>query len=570
MHFILRYIKPLAGRVASSMAIKFGGTLIDLLLPSILAHIIDDITPIGDIGKVVLWGGIMLLCAIGAWAMNILANRTAAGVARDATRAIRHDLFDHIVHMRSSDIDRITIPSLISRMTTDTFYIYRLIGMTQRMGVRAPIMVIGGIIITLSLDPVLSLILIAVLPFMTALVFFISRKGVPLYAALQEKVDELVRVVRENASGVRIIKALGKSEHEKERFNRVSAAVAQQETRASMVMAVNSPTMQFLLNAGLVLVILAGARRVNSGLTQPGTIMAFMSYFTIILQSMLAITRFLTIASKSLASANRIVEVMDTALESAPLPAEKAADNAPHIEFENVTFSYNHTTPSVHSVSFKLEKGQTLGILGPTGAGKSTLIRLLLRFYDTDEGAIRINGHDVRTLDIPTLRESIGAVFQNDAIFRGTIGDNIRLGRNISMDDVTDAIRRAQAESFIAEKGGVEAEVLSRGSNFSGGQQQRLLLSRALAGTPDILLLDDATSALDFKTEAAFRQALREQSQSTTTVIIAQRISAVMHCDQILVMEDGEVLGLGTHEELLRNCPLYQEIASLQIGGEGE
>ena len=224
----------------------------------------------------------------------------------------------------------------------------------------------------------------------------------------------------------------------------------------------------------------------------------------------------------------------------------------------------------MHDVSFSLKKGQTLGILGPTGAGKSTLIRLLLRFYDADSGSIRIDGQDVRSMELSSLRGRIGAVFQNDALFRGEIGENIRLGREITLDEVNDAIRRAQAESFIEEKGGLNSEVQSHGSNFSGGQQQRLLLSRALAGTPDILLLDDATSALDFKTESAFRQALREQSKATTTIIIAQRISAVMHCDQILVMEDGEMLGLGTHEELMQSCPLYQEIAALQIGGEAQ
>lgn len=561
-------MKPLVKRFTFGMSIKFLGTLIDLLIPWILAHIIDVITPQGRVSLMALWGGMMILCSALAWCMNILANRTAAGVARDATRAIRHDLFDHIVHMKSSEIDRITIPSLISRMTTDTFYVYRVIGMTQRMGVRAPIMLVGGICITLTLDPVLSLILIAMLPFMATLVFFISRKGVPLYENLQRRVDELVRVVRENASGVRIIKALGKTEHEKQRFDEISTGVAQQETHASMIMAINNPVTQFMLNLGLVLVIIVGAQRVNSGLTQPGKIVAFLSYFTTILQSLLAITRFLTMYSKSLASANRIEEVMNTELEGASLPAGKSAPDAPHIEFDNVTFSYNHVSPNVRNVSFSLKRGQTLGILGPTGAGKSTLIRLLLRFYDADEGAIRIDGCDVRAMTLGELRRRVGVVFQNDTLFYGTIGDNVRLGRLISQEEVDDAIRRAQAETFVAEKGGTGSEVLSRGSNFSGGQQQRLLLSRALAGTPDILLLDDATSALDFKTEAAFRQALKEQSDKTTTIIIAQRISAVMHCDQILVMEDGDVVGLGTHEELMKNCDLYQEIAALQIGGE--
>lgn len=568
MHLILRYLKPYWGRVSVGMSIKLLGTVMDLLIPYILAHIIDTVTPMGEVNRVLLWGGLMILCSALALLFNVLANRTAAGVSRDCTRTLRHDLFGHIVHMNSRDIDKITIPSLISRMTTDTFYIYRTLGMTQRMGVRAPIMLIGGICITLTLDPVLSLILVAMLPFMAGIVVFISRKGVPLYENLQQRVDNLVRVVRENASGIRIIKALSKSEDEKKRFHEISRGVAQQETHASAIMAINNPTMQFLLNAGLVLVVLFGARRVNSGLTQPGKIVAFLSYFTIILNAMLSITRFLTMFSKALASANRVDEVLSTPVESEMALDGSTVSGAPHIEFKNVTFSYNGVQPSVENISFALQRGETLGILGPTGAGKSTLIRLLLRFYDVDTGSILVNGCDVRALPLKELRGSVGAVFQNDALFRGTIEENIRLGREISLDEVTDALSRAQAATFVDEKGGMESEVHSHGSNFSGGQQQRLLLSRALAGTPDILLLDDATSALDFKTEAAFRKALREKSEDITTIIVAQRISAVMHCDHILVMDDGACVGLGTHEELMKNCDLYREIASLQIGGE--
>jgi len=568
LKLILRYIKPYLRRVALGMSIKLLGTVMDLLIPYILAHIIDTVTPRGDRSGVLLWGGLMIFCSAAALILNVLANRSASGVSRDCTRTLRHDLFGHIVQMTSREIDRITIPSLISRMTTDTFYIYRTLGMTQRLGVRAPIMLLGGIFITLTLDPVLSLILVAMLPFMAGVVVFISRKGVPLYENLQHRVDTLVRTVRENASGVRIIKALGKGEDEKKRFHDINKGVAQQETKASAIMAINNPTMQFLLNLGLVLVVLFGAKRVNSGLTQPGKIVAFLSYFTIILNAMLSITRFLTMFSKALASANRIDEVLSSPIEEDGDSKLFPHPHAPHIEFKNVTFSYGGVQPSVENISFTLDRGQTLGILGPTGAGKSTLIRLLLRFYDVDEGAVLLNGHDVRSLPLQQLRSGVGAVFQSDTLFRGTVEENIRLGREISMEEITDALSRAQAEAFVTEKGGAQSEVHTHGSNFSGGQQQRLLLARALAGTPDILLLDDATSALDFKTEAAFRKALREKSENITTVIIAQRISAVMHCDRILVMDEGQCVGLGTHEELMKSCDLYREIAALQIGGE--
>lgn len=569
VHFILQYVKPYWGRVTGGMICKFFGTIMDLFLPWLLAYVLDEVVPLKDAGKIFLYGGAMLLCSAFAWLGNAFANRVAASVARDATRTVRHDLFGKITRLTSREIDRFTIPSLISRMTTDTFYIYRAIGMVQRMGIRAPILLIGGIIVTMSLDTALSGLLASMLPFMCIIVWLISRKGVPLYSTLQKNVDTLTRIVRENLTGIRIIKALSKTEDEKKRFAQVNEQVAASETKAASVMAVNSPTMQFLLNMGLVLVIVVGAGRVNAGLTGAGNIIAFLSYFTIILNAMLAITRILTMLSKALASARRIDEVLNGQEEDQGGAVFVPVADAPHIEFDQVSFSYNKKTPDVQHISFSLKQGQRLGILGPTGAGKSTLIKLLLRLYDADEGQIRIHGVDIREIPLETLRKMFGVVFQNDAIFRGDIGENVRLGREISMEAVDRALRDAQA-NFVEEKGGVGAEVVSRGQNFSGGQQQRMLLARSLAGTPEILILDDAASALDFKTEASLRAALKAGYQDTTVVTIAQRISAIMHSDVILVLEDGQPQGVGTHEELMKTCPLYREIAQLQLGGDEE
>ena len=554
--------------MAGGMSCKFLGTVTELFIPSILAIILDEIIPLQNVGLVYLYGGLMLLCALCAMVGNVAANRMAASVARDSTRTLRHDLFEHIMHLNSREIDRFTVPSLISRMTTDTFYIYRMIGMMQRIGIRAPILLLGGILITLSLDSALSLLMIAMMPFMVLIVYFISKKGVPLYAKLQEHVDDLVRIVRENMTGARIIKALCKTEDEKKRFRKVNEQVASSETHAAFIMSINSPTMQFLLNMGLVLVVYVGARRVHTGLSQPGNIVAFLSYFTIILNAMLTITRILTMYSKALASARRIEEVMNGETEHDAENPGTPDQNAPKVEFENVTFSYNGKRPDVQGVSFRLGKGQHLGILGPTGSGKSTLVKLLMRLYDIDEGAIRIDGVDIRNIPLKDLRQKFGVVFQNDALFRGTIDENVKLGRMVSAEEVEKALRDAQAAAFVAEKGGVDSEVVSRGHNFSGGQQQRMLVSRALAGTPELLILDDASSALDFRTEAALRRALREEYKNTATVMIAQRISAIMHCDVILVLDEGEMKGLGTHEELMENCELYREIAALQLGGD--
>ena len=569
MRFIWKYVRPYGKRLAVGVTVKFLGTFVELFLPGLLAYILDTVVPAGDLKKVWLFGGLMLLCSLLAWAGNGLANQNASAIARDAGRSLRHDLFEKITKLTAREIDRFTVPSLISRMTTDTYNVYRMIGMAQRIGIRAPILLLGGLIVTMTLDAALASLLLALLPFMGLIVFFISRKGVPLYARLQKDVDSLVRVVRENMTGIRIIKALSKTDDEKRRFSAANDGVARSEEKAASVMAVNSPIMQLLLNIGLVLVVLVGARRVDQGLTGAGNIIAFLSYFTIILNAMLTITRILTMYSKALASARRVEEVMAGQEEDAPKIAPMENADAPHIVFDDVTFSYNKKSPDVRHISFALKKGQRLGILGPTGSGKSTLVKLLLRLYDPDEGSIRISGVDIREMPLETLRRRFGVVFQNDAIFRGTIGENVRLGRQLSMEEIQNALRDAQA-NFVADKGGQDGEVVSRGQNLSGGQQQRLLLARALCGSPEILMLDDSSSALDFKTEAALRAALNAGYENTTVITVAQRISAIMHCDLILVMEDGKALGLGTHEELMRSCPLYQEIAKLQLGGDDD
>ncbi len=571
MQLIMRYVRPYMRTVVGGMICKFLGTIMDLLLPWLLTHVLKNIVPLNNVGAVYLWGGIMLLASVLALVGNVYANRVAASVARDATRSLRHDLFGQITHLTSREIDRFTIPSLISRMTTDTYYVYRMIGMIQRIGIRAPILLIGGILFTMLQDTVLASLLLAILPFMALIVWYISKKGVPLYTKLQENVDSLTRIVRENLSGIRIIKALSKTEDEKRRYNAVNEEVARSETKAASIMAINGPLMQLLLNAGLVLVVLVGARRVDADLAASADLISFLQYFTIILNAMLTITRILTMYSKALASSRRIDEVLEGEVEqSLPLSTDdaKAQPGAAHIVFDHVTFSYNKKVPNVEDITFTLQHGQHLGILGATGAGKSTLIKLLLRLYDVDTGVIRINGQDVRNLPLGELRRMFGVVFQNDAIFRGNVEDNVRLGREVSLDEINAALQDAQAAMFVEEKGGLQAAVASRGQNFSGGQQQRLLLARAMAGTPDILILDDAASALDFKTESNLRAALRNHYQDTTCITIAQRISAVMHCDLVIVLEEGKIHGIGTHEQLLQSCELYREIATLQIGGE--
>ncbi len=567
MKLIFQYLRPYVSRMSVGFFIKFIGTIMDLCLPRILAYVIDHVMPIGDVGQVIWWGVVMLVCSILAVITNIWANRMAAVVARDTTRRIRYDLFRKIAYLSNRQVDQFTIPSLISRMTSDTYNIHQMVGMMQRIGVRAPILLIGGVLVTLTLDPMLTLVLVSTLPFMVLVTVIITKKGVPLFLKSQEAADSMVRVVRENAAGVRVIKALSKTEDEKQHFDTVSNKVVQADRKANVTMAGISPAMNLLLNVGLALVVLVGALRVNQGTGKVGEIVAFLSYFTIILNAVMMLPRIFTIYTKSAASANRISEVIDAPAEMAVLAESPVPDEDEHVVFDHVSFSYNKKEDNLTDIHFALKRGETLGIIGPTGAGKSTIAQLLLRFYDVDQGAIRIAGRDIRELDMGVLREKFGVVFQNDILFEDSIEENIRLGRNIEKSGLESAAKFAQAAEFIADKEGYGSGLNIKGANLSGGQKQRILIARALAGNPEILILDDSSSALDYKTDASLRNDIRTHFTHTTTILIAQRVSSVMRCDHILVLDDGKMAGYGTHAELMESCELYREIERIQMGG---
>jgi ATP-binding cassette subfamily B protein len=441
-----------------------------------------------------------------------------------------------------------------------------MIGMMQRIGVRAPIILIGGIIITSTLEPVLTLVLVAVLPFLAFVVYLVSKKGIPLYTGLQTSVDRMVRVVRENITGIRVIKALSKTQYEKNRFSDINDEVVGKELKAGITMAITNPIMNLLLNTGLTLVIVVGAFRVNSGASEPGKIVAFLSYFAIMLQAVMAITRIFVIYSKANASATRIAEVLEVQDDlQVKEQAKSSEENAKHIEFHHVSFSYTQE-PCLINMDFGIEKGGSLGIIGSTGSGKTTLINLLMRFYDVTEGSILIDGYDIRSIEKQELRKKFGVVFQNDVLFSDKVSENINIGRKLPMERIQESAEHAQADSFLEELDQkLDFKLAIKGSNLSGGQKQRLLVARALAGKPEILILDDSSSALDYKTDSLLRKAIRENYQATTTIVIAQRISSVMKLDHILVIEDGQMAGYGTHEELLSSSEVYQEIYQSQL-----
>ena len=562
-----KYISPYYGFIALTVFIKFLGSVLDLLIPYLMEIMLDEKVPAGAVGEIYLYGGLMLLSAIGVLAFNILSNRMSAKSSGAITRQLRHDLFEKLQRLSAGQMDAVTVSSAESRLTSDTYNVNQFLARIQRLGIRAPILLLGGIVMMLTMDARLALILVALLPIIAIVVWLVTKYSVPLYTYQQTVLDKIVRVSQENITGIRVIKALSKTEHEKQRFNRVNRELADVGVKAGLISGATNPIASAVLRLGLTLVVLLGAYRVNDSTMEPGVIVAFLQYFTMILNAMLAVTRIFVMWSKGEASAKRVADIlaMPEDLQVQPQTEEPKAD-APHIEFENVSFSYTGIGSNLENLSFRLEKGQTLGILGPTGSGKSTILNHLLRLYDSMSGCVRLDGRDIRTIAYDELRSKFGIVFQNDFVTEGTIAHNIDFFRNLEPEALEKAAQAAQA-GFIAQKeGAMEAEVLVRGNNLSGGQKQRLLIARALAADPEILILDDASSALDYATDSALRQALRSGYRNTTTVVVAQRISSLRHADLILVLEDGRVIGQGNHRQLMDSCEEYRIIAQTQMG----
>ena len=562
-----KYIRPYWAYILLTVLIKTVGSVMDLFIPFLMEIILDDLVPAKNMQGIYLHGAMMILCAAVCLTLNIVSNRMSAISSGKITRKLRHDLFHKLQHLSARQLDELTVPSAESRLTSDTYNVNQLLNRIQRMAIRAPILLVGGAVMMLTMDAPLALVLIGLLPIIGVVVYFVTKHSVPLYTRQQTVLDKVVRTVQENITGIRIIKALSKTEHEKKRFNDVNGELTAIDTKAGLITAITNPVASLTLNLGLTLVVVVGALRVNSGKIESGVIVAFLQYFTIMLNAMLFVTRIFIMWSKGEASAKRVADVLEMPEDMAVLPLEEEVSSpASHIEFQDVSFSYTGIGKNVESLSFRLERGQTLGILGPTGCGKSTVIRLLLRLYDPDEGYIRIDGQDIRTIPYDALRQKFGTVFQNDFLVEGTIGDNIRFFRPLEDTQLRQAAQNAQAEFIAQKEGGMDAQVMVRGNNLSGGQKQRLLIARALAADPEILILDDSSSALDYQTDAALRRALRQNYRNTTTVVVAQRVSSLRHADLILVMDDGAVIGMGKHDELMQTCEEYRIIATTQMG----
>lgn len=589
MRFIFSYLKKYRGMIVAAMTIKSIAALGELMLPYVLEHMVDDVVPRQSRALIFGWGTVMIALAVFVRQTNVKANRMSTKVAKESIYEIRRDLFWKSLGLSGNQVEEFGLPSLNSRMTSDSYNVQNFIRSFQAMGVRAPILLIGGIAITLTMDVGLASVLCILAPIMVGLVVWVSWKGIPLYEKVQQCVDDIVRIMRENITGIRVVKALSKEDYEMRRFGEANEQMAGKDIRAGIVMALPGPLMTFVLNVGLTIVVVVGAVRVDGGLTRPGVILAFLTYFNMISMGVMGLNRVFMMMSKANASAARIAAVVHAEDELTPLPEAEAAvtEREDYIVFDHVGFHYGRDSAgaehfpgqavgrfdgqgrqkSLDDIDFSMKKGGTLGIIGATGCGKTTIINLLMRFYDADEGAVFIDGKDVRTYDKDALHRMFGVVFQNDVIFADSLKENIAFGRDVSPEQMDAAAADARARDFIREyEDTYEHKAVVRGANLSGGQRQRVLIARALAAAPDILILDDSSSALDYKTDAALRKAIRERHADTTTIIVAQRISSIMSLDDIIVLEEGKIIGHGTHDQLLESCPMYQEIYRVQMG----
>lgn len=570
--------------------VKFLGSFGELLLPYILEYLIDDVVPTKKMIHVILWGCGMVLLAIVVRQFNVRANRLAAKVASSSIYEIRKDLFWKSINLSGNQMDGFGLPSLTSRMTSDSYNVQNFIQSVQAMGVRAPILLFGGIVITMTMDMGLASILCIMAPILIVVVVFVSFKGIPLYEKVQESVDGIVRIMRENITGIRVVKSLSKEPYEKARFEKINEEMAANDRKAGTVMAMPGPIMTLFLNVGLTIVVIVGANRVNAGEIKPGVILAFLTYFNMILMGVMGLNRIFMMMSKADASAKRIQAVVESEEELTPIPEEEAAttDREGFIVFDHVDFSYEGETIDLgtkdgeagnlkfagmerenclYDIDFEIEKGQSLGIIGATGSGKTTIINLLMRFYDTTKGHVFVDGKDVRTYHKDDLHRMFGVVFQNDVIFADTLRENIAFGRDVTLEDIRQATEDAKAREYIENyEDSYDHRAEIHGANLSGGQKQRLLIARALVAKPDILVLDDSSSALDYRTDAALRKAINQNHQNATTIMIAQRISSIMNLDHIMVLDEGRIIGYGTHEELMGNCPMYIDIYRTQMG----
>ncbi|OPA79448.1 multidrug ABC transporter ATP-binding protein [Paenibacillus selenitireducens] len=569
---LFRFLKPFWLPITFVLVVVFLQALSDLYLPTLMSDIVDTGIVQGDTNYIMKIGGFMLLVAAGGGICAIIGSFMSAKIAVGYGQNLRARVFKHVGNFSLQEFDKVGTASLITRTTNDITQVQTVLVMMMRIMVYAPMMCIGGLIMAINKDAQLTWVLAVVIPILALAIFLVASKGIPLFKAMQVKLDKLNLVLREGLTGIRVIRSFNRVDYEKKRFGEANRDLTDTAIKVNRIMAFLMPVMMLVMNFSTIAIIWFGSNRIDTGHMEVGGLMAFIQYAMQIMFSLIMVSMMFVLIPRASASAVRINEVLDMKPDiKDPERTTRTDGRKGYIEFKDVTFSYpGAEQPALSRISFQAAPGQVTAIIGGTGSGKSTLLNMMPRFYDVESGSIEIDGVDVRELTQSELRSKIGLVPQKAVLFTGTIAENIRYGKEEATDEeVKHAAAIAQATDFISDmKDGYDSFIAQGGSNVSGGQKQRLAIARALVRRPEIYLFDDSFSALDFKTDAKLREALKGETTDSTVLIVAQRVSTVMDADQIIVLEEGKIVGKGTHQELMDTSEVYREIVSSQLSEE--
>lgn len=575
MFKLIPYLKDFKKECFLGPLFKLLEAILELIVPLVMAKIIDIGVKSYDTSYIIKMGILIIILGIVGLGSALVCQYFAAKASQGFGTKLRNELFRHINSLSHSEIDNIGTPSLITRIINDVNQLQVAVAMAIRLGVRAPFIILGSAIMAMFINLKLSLIFFLSIPLIVLTLYLVMGKSIPLYRVIQKKLDKISLITRENLEGVRVVRAFSKQEVEKDRFNIAALDHSNTAIKVGKLSALLNPLTFMIMNFSIAFIVWFGGIGVNNGNFTQGEIIAFVNYMTQILLTLIVVANLVIIFTKASASATRVNEVLDTKSsikESSSSTKVQATNNSSKIiEFKNVSFSYNNSKQySLENISLSINKGETIGIIGGTGAGKSTLVNLIPRFYESTEGEIFINGENIKNYSIKDLRNLFGIVPQKAVLFTGSLRENMKwANKNASDEEILMALDIAQCSDFVSNlKDGLDTAVLQGGKNFSGGQKQRLTIARALVGSPKIIILDDSSSALDFATDLKLRQALNIHAKEITTIIVSQRASSIKNSDKIVVLDDGKLAGIGTHEELLENSEVYKEICLSQLTRE--
>ncbi len=572
MKKLLKHFKGYTKETVLAPLFKLLEALFELFVPLVVKKIIDDGIENNDTGLIIQMCLVLVLLAVIGIVTSVTAQYFASKASVGFAKKVRHTLFSHIQRLSYSEIDRVGTSTLITRLTSDVNQIQTGINMTLRLFLRSPIVVFGSMIMAFLIDVKSALIFVVMIPLLSAIVFGIILGCVPLYKKVQAAVDKILGITRENLTGARVIRAFGVEETESRKFTESNNALTKAQDFVGKISALLNPATYVIVNIAIIVLIWTGAVRVDAGILKTGEVVALYNYMSQILVELVKLANLIITMTKSIACAKRVSDVLDIEpdiIGAEAIPSSIDSDIA--VEFNNVTLRYNASAePALENIDFSVKKGQTIGIIGGTGSGKSSLINLIPRFYDVESGEVKVDGINVKDYPLDTLREKIGMVPQKAVLFKGTLRENMQWGKNDASDEeIMDAIEIAQVSSVVKSKqNGLDMEIEQGGKNLSGGQRQRFTIARALVGRPEIIILDDSSSALDFATDAALRKAIASIDYGPTVFIVSQRTSSIQSADKIIVLDDGIAVGIGRHDELLRNCDVYKEIYNSQFKRE--